>query len=342
MPVRLITLSNTSTPASRQAAQTEILRRVSQLAGVESAGLTYELPMRGVTMTAEFQLESQTDGAWRSTDVQWVSPGALAALGTPLLRGRWFRDEEALRSPSPVVVVNQEFARVHFGGRDPVGARLRFQTGPGPLEQEIIGVTGNLQHRSLDHAVSPTVYRPTMRMQWCYLVVRGRTGASLRAAISREVAAAAADQPTSAIPALSEVIDGSIAGQRSRSELITVFGAVALLLASIGVYGVVAYSVSQRSRDIAIRLAIGADPGDVVRMVVKQGALLSGIGLAAGLLLARMAAQAIRPLLFGVSAGNIAIYGAAGAVLMIVVVAACLAPAIRAARLDPVAVLKQQ
>ena len=214
------------TAESRKNVQSEILRRVREIPGVESAGLSYQLPMRGVTFTGLFKPEHAPDAGWSTTDIHWLSPGGLAAFGVPLLRGRWFRDEESAAS-SHVVIVNQELARRHFSGRDPVGAHLRFQPGWGVADEEIIGVVANIQHRSLDHEIWPAVYKPSLSMQWCYLVVRSARGdRGLKERIAREVTAAASDQPISAMPTAAEIIGESVAEQRDRSRLIIVFGAI--------------------------------------------------------------------------------------------------------------------
>jgi putative ABC transport system permease protein len=322
-------------------AEAAILRRVKTVPGVEDAGLVFQLPMDGVTFSGLFSVEGRDAQVQSSADIHFISPDALRVLDVPLLRGRSFTEEDAVHS-SHAILVNREFVRQNFPHRDPIGRHVRFAPTSGLRDEEIVGVVGDVQHRSLDGRLYPAVYAPTLSFQWCYLLVRMQSpGLNADAGIRRAVLAAS-DQPVGEVASLTEIVNKSIASQRYRTVLLGCFSAIALVLACIGIYGVMAYSVSQRTKEIGIRMAIGAQPGDILRMVLRESALLAGIGLAIGTVISLAAARLISSLLFDVSPASPVVYLGTIALLLLVTLLAAWFPARRSMKVIPIRALRQE
>jgi putative ABC transport system permease protein len=285
------------------------------------------------------------DGTWPTANFYAVSPGYFEAMGIPILQGRGIGADDRAESPR-VAVINQALAETHFPGVNPVGRRIRVSQGPDSNAwREIVGVAGNVRQYGLGERMSMQVYEPWLQHPYFSgftLVVR--TPATDPAAVVPDlrgiVRSLDAELPVSRVLTLQEIVDGSIGPQRFSTVLIGIFGGAALLLAGIGLYGVLAYTVGQRRQEIAIRIAHGASRGDILRMVVGDGLVLSIVGIAAGLAAAFLLRTVIAGLLFGTSPLDPVAYGLVAVILMLVTTAASAIPAYRAAGVDPIGALR--
>ena len=324
----------------------EVLRQTGELPQVAAVGLTQTVPMVNDYVTS-FDVEGRNfeDGTWPTTNFYAVSPGYFEAMGIPILQGRGITADDRAESPR-VVVINQAMAEAHFPGRNPVGRRIRVSQGPDSNAwKEIVGVSGNVRQYGLGERMTMQVYEPWLQHGYFSaftIVVRTSTDdpSAVVPDLRAIVRALDAELPVSRVRTLREIVDGSIGSQRFSTVLIGVFGGAALLLAGIGLYGVLAYTVGQRRQEIAIRIAHGASRGDILRMVVGDGLILSAAGIVAGLAAAFLLREAIAGLLFGTSPVDPLAYGAVAAILMAVAAAASAIPAYRAARVDPIGALR--
>jgi predicted permease len=273
-----------------------------------------------------------------------ASPGYFETMGIPLLRGRAFTDTDTHES-TPVVVINQTLAEREWPGRDPIGEHLAFD---GSLEDKsswlrVIGVVGDSKRRNLQTAPVASFYLPFQQMSLPYMSVVVRSDMGLGAvttAVRQAVQSLDRDLPIGDTYTIEEIIDRSTGESRFRALLVAAFAAVALALAVVGIYGLISYTVSQRVPEIGVRLPQGATPAEVRRLVLGDGLKLAGLGVAAGLIGALAAMQALQGLLFSVSATNPLVYGGVSVLLLIVAGLACWVPARRAMRIDPVVALR--
>jgi predicted permease len=291
------------------------------------------------------------DENWRS-----VTPQYFRVLSIPLLRGRAFEDRDAAGSV-PVVIVNGSFAKKYFPGADAIGQRMVFAKGLGPEfedpTRQIVGVVGDTKDNGLDADPPPTVYVPVAQVpdgitrlgnsvippRW--IIRTSAPLASLTAVVQREFLAADAQLPVAQVRSMEDLLTHSIARQNFNMLLLTIFGAIALLLAAVGVYGIMSYSVEQATHDISVRLALGADRRDILSLVVGQGMKLAGAGLLVGAIAAFGASRLLAKMLYGVKTSDPRTYGIVIAVLGSIALLACYLPARRAMRVDPVNALKQ-
>ncbi|HEX8119099.1 MAG TPA: FtsX-like permease family protein, partial [Pyrinomonadaceae bacterium] len=259
-----------------------------------------------------------------------------------LLRGRGFTEQEAA-GDAKVVVVNEALAREFFPDEDPLGKHLVIDFIK-QEEFEIVGVAGDVRHRSLEGEVYQMMYIPTLHVGSSNLVVRTSSSdpLSLASSVRQEVAAVDRDQPVSAVRTMEEVVSGSVAEQRFRTLLLAAFAGIALLLAGVGIYGVIAYSVTHRTHEIGIRMALGAGRGRVLRMVVGQGMALALAGVGCGLLAALALTRVLSSLLFGVTATDAVTFAAVALLIVAVAFLACLVPARRATKVDPMIALRYE
>jgi putative ABC transport system permease protein len=266
-------------------------------------------------------------------------------MGIPLRRGRFFDARDGRDAPR-VIVISEPMARQYFPGRNPIGQRLRvFIGGPEPFDGEIIGVTGGVRHENLTRAPRVEMYVPLAQSPYpiANIVVRSSLGHdALAASMKQALRNLDPDMPLYRIRPMEEVVLESAAAPRARGFLTALFAAAALLLASIGIYGVMSYSVSRRSQEIGIRMAMGATPADILRMVLAQSARLMAAGMVCGLALTAALGRLLGNLLFGVSALDPAVLAAVCLLLLLVATAATSVPAWRAARVDPLRALRQE
>jgi predicted permease len=328
--------------AARRRFFAEALDAVRGVPGIAAAGFTSQLPLTGIGDGYGVSLESTpeiTDGAFRYS----VTGDYFAAMGIPLRRGRVLDDHDA--QGDPVVVVNESFARRKFRGTGAIGRRLRI--GSDPRLRTIVGVVADVTQTSLAESLPDAVYVPVAQWSWTeralFLVIRSKTAPSLLApAIRQAIWSIDKNQPVVRAATMEERLSASASERRFALVLFEAFAAVALVLAAMGIYGVLAGSVAERTREIGIRAALGASPGGILALVVRQGLALTGIGIAVGLATAVAASQAIAGLLFGVSRLDPLTYFGMVALLVVVSAVACWMPAWRAARVDPALTLRAE
>jgi putative ABC transport system permease protein len=330
----------------------EYLRRVNALPGVESASVTLSLPPHLLQLTNPFTVEGQ--GYDRSRPLQLaeemtVSPGHFHTLGVPIIAGRDFNVSDRT-SGIDAVIINKTMADQFFAGRDPVGRRL--QTGdPDPTSpwETIIGVVGDVKYSGLDSPRTPQLYKQYSTKGWTsfsykmYLVVRTKGDPmGLVAPLRSELASLDRNLTLGEVATMEQQMGDSVGMQRFRTVLLSSFAVVALLLSCLGVYAVLAYTVGQRTREFGIRIALGANRGQIVRLVLSQSLLLCGIGMTAGLVAALMLARTLRSLLFGIGPGDPVSFIATLGLLCAVAVLASYIPALRATRVDPMVALRYE
>jgi predicted permease len=275
-----------------------------------------------------------------------ASPDYFAAVGTPLLRGRSFLDSDTA-SRTPVAIVNSAMARKFWPGENPIGKRVGLADAATPA-LNIVGVVADVKHLSLREETGPEMYVPYTQnpfpsMLIMHVVLRSRMDAGALTGSAREaIRQLDADLPVSSVATLSTLVDQSLVSQRFAMYLIGAFGIVSLLLASIGLYGVISYSVLQRTREMGVRMALGAPRATVVAMVLGQGARLTGLGIGVGVLVAMAVTRFMTNVLYGVQPTDWITFATAILLLAGVALAACYAPAHRASRVEPVTALRQE
>ncbi len=338
---------NNYTPPRVREFYDQLLQRVRALPGVESASLSLTTPLSGnapgmsVGRVEGYQAGPR-EHPWG--DVNFVSDDYFRTLNVPILRGRDFAAADAANSPA-VVIVNDAFARKYLAGQDPVGKRL-FQYGAGgQTPTEIVGVVETTRSRRLTDPARPAMYFPLTQMPDRALTLSIRTGFDPSATISLVrglVKSLDANVPIFNIHTLAQQKDNSLALQRMAATLLGGFGVLALMLAALGIYGMLAYSVSRRTREIGVRMALGAQVADVLRMVFRQGLGLTAFGLVIGLLGAIAATRLLRGFLYEVQPLDPVTFVVVSATLVLVATGACWLPARRAARVDPMIALRHE
>ena len=342
-----VALPNTAYPENhhRIAFFDKLLDGLEDLPEVTSAGMTQTLPMRGdyiLTFTIQGQPAPKPNEG-PSANYRVASPNYFQALGIPLLRGRAFTDRDGEKSPQ-VAVVDQKFVERYFPDRDPIGQGIDIGNGTDGFF-EIVGVVGSIRLHNLEEHPAPAMYVPfTQNPFGAAWVVARTTGEprALSAAVRQTVQKIDGALPTFAMTPLATVVSDSVASRRFSMLLLGVFAVIALFLAAVGLYGVVAYSVSQRTQEIGLRMAIGAQRGDVLRMIVGGGMKLAIVGVAIGIACALALAQLVATMLFEVKPFDPASYSATALVLLAVAALACYVPARRATRVDPIVALRQE
>jgi putative ABC transport system permease protein len=332
----------------------ETLRpRLLRLPGVESLGVVSALPLSGVLASIPFTVDGRAaapDEAPRA-DFRLVSTGYFRTLGIPVLAGREF-DENDTAQAAGVVLVSRSLADRYFPQGDPVGAHLRIDDNDqGPRAVEIVGVVGDVKHQSLDGRPEPHIYLPihqthedaavflTNNLFW--LLRTAVDPATLSSVVRREIQAVDREVPASNIRTMEDYLAVAVAPRRFTLWLLTVFAGAALLLAGSGLYGVVSCGVAQRRREIGIRMALGARPGDVLRLVIGQGMTMTLGGVALGLAAALGLTRLTKSLLFGVSATDPLTFLATAWLLAFTALLACWLPARRAVKVDPIVALRE-
>ena len=330
-------------PAAVGAFHARLRERVASLPGVEAAGVISLLPLQASGFNGAAVPEGRTypRGQEPLAEYRIVTPGYFEALGIPVLRGRGLTDAD-LGADAPIALVNETLAGAFWPGEDPIGRRLTIG-GDTPLS--VVGVVRDVRQVALALDTRAEVYLPAQpgwvgNFRSASLVVRAREGVDVSRALRGAVEAIDPELPLYDVKTMAEVVAGSIADRRLNLALVGGFAAVALLLAALGVYGVISYTVAQSTREIGIRMSLGAQRRDVFRLVVGQGALLAGVGLAAGLAGALALTRLMASLLFTVGARDPLTFAAAPLLLLLVALAACAVPALRATRVQPVTALR--
>ena len=322
----------------------DAVERIRALPGVEAAGMIRPLPLRGDTFEGEdisFRIpdrpESDPD-ALPEAYMRFAGPGYFAAMGIPLLAGRDF-DQTDDRERPLVVIVSREGVERYWGGESPVGTTIQV----GEQEVPVVGVVGDVRQMTLAEAPEPVIYvshRQVSRVGMTFVVRSAVDPGTLIGPIQEEIWQLRSDQPIKDIASMNAVIGGSVAQPRFAMALLSLFASLAVCLASVGIYGVVSYGVGRRNREIGIRMALGAGPGKVLRLVVRGSMTLAGAGLLIGLLGAAAAARLMESLLFNVPATDPLTFLFVALLLLAVALAACVAPALRASRVDPLVALR--
>jgi len=331
----------------------QLLARVQNTPGVEAASMTMSLPPNLLELTNPFHIEGKPDAPGQPAPAVGEIPVGtdyFATLGIPLFRGRLFSDQD--RSPGThVLVINENMARRYFPDQDPVGARV--QTGEYDPKGElstIVGVVGNVKYEGLGEKDQPTMYVPYFDSGWCpwfaremYVVVRSASAPQeVVSALQSAVLSLDNQLAIAHVRTMDQLLYESVAGSRFRAVLFGVFAALALALAMIGIYGVMAYTVSQRTHEIGIRMALGARRMNILRTILREGAGLALLGVAIGFVVALALSRTLAGLLFGVQATDPVTFGTVAALLLGVALAACYVPARRAMRVDPMVALRHE
>jgi putative ABC transport system permease protein len=329
----------------RSAFFARLMEALDGLPEVASAGITQSLPMRGdyiLSFTIQGRPEPKpNDGP--SANYRVISPDYFQAMGIPLLRGRPFSTRDGEKAPK-VAVVDQKFVDRHFPNENPIGQGIDIGNGTDGF-YEIVGVVGSIRDASLEQNPSPTMYVPFDQDPFSAVWVVARTTGdpvAVSGAARQAVQRIDATLPAFAMTPLSSVISDSVAQRRFSMLLLGLFAFIALFLAAVGLYGVVAYTVSLRTQEIGLRMAIGAQPGDVLQLVVGGGMKLALVGVAIGILGALGLARFVETMLYEVTAFDPASYAATAAVLLAVAALACYVPARRAMRVDPIVALRTE
>jgi putative ABC transport system permease protein len=332
---------------ARAAFYNDLVQRVKTQPGVESAAVVNYLPLGGANSSDSYLVEGEpepapgdeNDGRYRV-----ATPDYFRTMGISIVRGRGFTDQDKAGAP-PVVIVNEAFVRKHWPGADPIGKRIRFY---GPLERapwmQVVGVLADVKHE-LNLAVTPEYYLPHAQNPWNAMVLVAKTSVepgSLAGALRQQVWAIDKDQPVFDVKTMQEVRSTSVAVYSFSSVMLGIFAFVALLLASIGIYGVMAFAVTQRTQEIGIRIALGARSVDVLKLVVKHGMKLALLGMVIGLAGSWAVTRFIEKLLVGVEATDLLTFSVVSVCLLVAAFVACYLPARRATKVDPLVALRYE
>jgi len=327
----------------------EAVRRVRAIPGVGLASMTTDLPVTHLSRRRPVNIEDRPEESGKGlfSEVTSVTPEYFKVLQAPLVRGRYFAEEDDI-GKQPVVIVDETMARTFWPDRDPIGRRLSIRSNRGaanPPWSTVVGVIADIKNDGLDQSGSPHIYSPIYqvpRIRNLSVTVQTTLSATrLEPLIRREIQAVDPDLPVFNVRTMNEVIDGSLASRRFSAELVGVFAVVALLLASVGIYGLLAYMVGQRAHEIGVRMALGAMPSTIGKMIVSRGAGLAGIGVGVGLILSGIMAPMISTVLYGVRPIDPEVFLAVPLILMAVVLLASYIPARRAARVNPIVALRE-
>jgi len=274
-----------------------------------------------------------------------VSPGYFHVMRIPLERGRLFSETDSSSTPN-VAIVSEELARRYFPNQDPIGRQMRFGFPPnGNVPREIVGVVGDVRDVALSKKPGPMMYVPFAQapLYGGEVVIRSSLSLSSAAAEIREaVHSIDKNLPVTDVEPFTDAIGQSISRERFRTFLLGSFGAIALLLAAVGIFGIISYSASQRTQEIGIRMAIGAQRHDILGLILGQGVKLALLGLGAGVVFALLLTRLMASLLYNVSATDPLTFGGVAIILLVVAAIACYIPARRAMRVDPIVALRNQ
>ncbi|MBA3555773.1 MAG: ABC transporter permease, partial [Gemmatimonadales bacterium] len=334
--------------ARRHTYYSSVLSEVRALPGVSSAAYISFLPMEmtggiwPVVMNGEPERREQN----RVASLRYTTPGFFATLGIPIQRGRDVRESDTGESQF-VAVVSESFARRYWPGADPLGRQFKFAFD----ERTIVGVVGDVMVRGPEITSEPQVYLPAQQVRDSNiifyapqeLVVRGSAEpAALLPAIRDAVHRADPEQPISNVQMMDAIVAGQTASRAVQARLLGALAAIALLLAGVGIHGLLSYTVSDRSREIGVRMALGARPRDIVGMIVGQGVRLAVAGVVPGVLLAYLAGRGLESLLASVRPGDAGTFLSVVALCLVMTTVGCFFPAWRAARVDPITAIKSE
>jgi predicted permease len=327
----------------------QVVERVEALPGVESATLARVVPLTGGGRTSSLFVEGQapdtagSDDSANTTNANVIGLRYFQTMGISLLRGRDFTAQDNAGAPL-TTIVNESFVRRFFQGDEVVGKRVSFRGAQGPWS-EIVGVVRDGKYRTIGEAPRPTAYVPLAQNHETGMALHVRAlgdPASLAGAVRRQVQELDQNLPVTNLRPLSDVLASSLFAARMGAVLLAVFGLLALVLAAVGLYGVMSYTVARRTREIGIRMALGAQRSNVLRLVLREGMVLVGGGVVAGLVVAAAVTRLLESFLYGVSPLDAATFAAIPVVLGLVALLATYLPARRATRVDPMIALRYE
>jgi predicted permease len=345
-----VVIARTTLPAARypdaergKAVYRQALERIATLPGVQSVGVASTLPL-ATDWQIGFRVDGGAENDFYTAYGSWVSNDYFRAMGIPLKKGRAFTDEDRADT-TPVVVINEMMARRFWPGEEAIGKRIRWGGWNPQGWLTIAGVAADVKFSKLEAESPPAVYMPIfqiprIRRDAIFIARTTADPASLAAALRREIAAVDSDLPVYDIRTMNQVIAESVERRKFTMGLLTIFAITAMSLAALGLYGVLSYAVTQRTREIGIRMALGGRRLDVLRLVVGQGMKMTMIGAIAGLIASLALTRLMKGLLFGVSASDPLTFAAVALLLAIVALVACWFPARRATKVDPMVALR--
>ena len=322
-----------------------LTQQLSTAPGVEAVGIVNQLPFSGRNLGLNFSVVGQPPAKPEDTasaSFRSVSPGYLQAMGIPLKYGRDFNEHDT-RDTTPVALINETLAQHYFPNESPIGKQLNIEGQQKP--REIVGIIGNVKQIKLDAEGRAEIYVPFLQFPLgsMNIVVRTKTDpGSMTSAVLQQISQVDPDQPVFQVKTMDQYLAESMAQRRLSTILLGAFAALALVLAAIGVYGVLSYLVSQRTHEIGIRMALGASQRDIVKLVVGRGMWLSFLGIAFGIAAALLLTRIMTSLLYGISASDPLTYIGISLLLAIVALLACLIPARRAIKVDPIIALRYE
>jgi putative ABC transport system permease protein len=324
----------------------EALERIRALPGVIGAGATTALPLTGENDIYTVGIEGRPTASnqWLTADYAAVTPGYFRAFRIPLLAGRTFTEHDTGNAP-PVAVINQAFAHRYFPNTDPIGKGIHVGNDRHPGYSQIVGVVGDIRQNSLNGVVNPTMYESYLQspVQGMYVAVRTATRAmGVAAAVRDKVETVDSSVPVAKLRTMNQVLAGSIAQPRFRTVLLTLFALLAIALAAVGLYGVMSYVTAQRTHEIGVRMALGAQKADILGMVVGRGLKLTLIGVAIGIAGALSLTQFLSSLLYGVRPTDPLTFIAVSLIITGVALLASYVPARRATKVDPMVALRYE
>jgi predicted permease len=325
----------------RRAFFQNFIGKVAALPGVSAAGAVSYLPLSNSESLGTIWVDGFANNKEQMAEGRGVTPQYFAAMRIPLLAGRYFTEGDYAKAETPMII-NQRFAKVYFGDRNPIGGRVA-QGDDHSQWSTIVGVVADVRHLSLEETPQPQMYSPTYDLNGAYIAVRSLLPGSIIASELRSTLKAIdPGLPFGDVQTMGELMSVATARRRFQTSLLTVFAGIALFLALVGLYGLMAYSVSRRTRELGIRMALGAQRTEVILLVLKRAALLLGLGLSSGLACSWIATRAIKGFLFGVSEHDPATILLVCILLAVCGLAAALIPARRAASIDPMQALRTE
>ena len=337
-----------STPQQWTAFSNEFLERIHAQPGLQDAAMAVPLPLDEGSVNLGFEIVGNPPlppGTAITADFTSVSPDYFHVMSIPVLRGRVFNVEDSAATPR-VTVISEALARRYFPNQDPLGKQLNFGFPPdGDAPREIVGIVGDVRDDSLGQAPGPMRYVPFAQAPFwgAQVIVRSSLSpSSVAASIRKATHDIDKDLPVTDIETLPEALSASVAQPRFRMLLLGLFGVIALLLAAVGIFGVLSYSVARRTHEIGIRMALGATPGKILRLVLTESARLVLVGLVVGILVALGVTRYLSTLLFAVHPADPLTFLGVAVLLTAVALLACYVPARRAMRVDPIVSLRYE
>ena len=332
-------------PGSSSQFEEQLIQRVEAMPGVQGVAISNDLPLEGDdTTTGVGSIEGRDNlppGHEFLVGIHIANPGFFRAMGIPLLRGREFNSTDAAKSTS-VLIINQKVAETFWPGQDPIGKHVQVM---GPSPSEVVGLVGNVRHNGLGEAPDFETYTPYKQSPWAYMVLAVRTNSdprSMAEAVKSAVASLDPDLPVHDIRTMEQVAADALAPRRITLYLIGAFALLALVLSAVGIYGVMSYAVTQRTHEIGVRMALGAQPRDILQMVVRHGMQLAAIGVAFGIVGAFILTRYLKTLLFEIKSTDALTFAAVAALLAAIAFLATYLPARRATRVDPMIALRYE